>query len=68
MLRAETRAGGAPRWPLGVVGSVTHGVGYRAAAVTGGADVATPGIDGDPQRPFLYGALECNASPEGPSV
>ncbi|WP_326658188.1 4'-phosphopantetheinyl transferase family protein [Streptomyces sp. NBC_00385] len=57
-------AGGAPRWPLGVVGSMTHCVGYRAAAVASSADVATLGIDAEPQRPLPEGVLERIAGPE----
>jgi 4'-phosphopantetheinyl transferase EntD len=43
---------GAPRWPAGVVGSITHCPGYRAAAVARVQDVASIGIDGEPHRPL----------------
>lgn len=39
---------GMPQWPPGVVGSMTHCAGYRAAAVARGRDVLTIGIDAEP--------------------
>lgn len=39
---------GAPQWPTGVVGSMTHCEGYRAAAVALARDVAAIGIDAEP--------------------
>ena len=39
---------GAPQWPVGVVGSMTHCAGYRAAAVARARDVVTIGIDAEP--------------------
>ncbi|MFG2723372.1 4'-phosphopantetheinyl transferase [Streptomyces sp. NPDC048416] len=39
---------GAPRWPTGVVGSMTHCRGYRAAAMAHAADLVTVGIDAEP--------------------
>ena len=41
-------ADGAPRWPAGVVGSMTHCTGYRAAAVARSGDVCALGIDAEP--------------------
>src|SRR5437868_12446432 len=38
---------GAPRWPDGVVGSMTHCDGYRAAAVAKARDIAALGIDAE---------------------
>jgi 4'-phosphopantetheinyl transferase EntD len=38
----------APRWPVGVVGSMTHCAGYRAAAVARSGDLAAVGIDAEP--------------------
>lgn len=38
---------GAPVWPTGVVGSITHCAGYRAAAVAREADLVTIGIDAE---------------------
>jgi 4'-phosphopantetheinyl transferase EntD len=37
-----------PQWPPGVTGSITHCVGYRAAAVARAADVSLLGIDAEP--------------------
>jgi 4'-phosphopantetheinyl transferase EntD len=41
-------ARGAPQWPPGVVGSITHCAGYRACAVARGRDVVTIGLDAEP--------------------
>ncbi|MCM2579586.1 4'-phosphopantetheinyl transferase family protein [Streptomyces meridianus] len=43
---------GAPVWPTGVVGSMTHCVGYRAAAVARASDVTAVGIDAEPNLPL----------------
>ncbi|MFE2288853.1 4'-phosphopantetheinyl transferase [Streptomyces sp. NPDC059443] len=40
--------GGAPRWPEGTVGSMTHCAGYRAAAVAWRRDLLALGIDAEP--------------------
>ncbi|MFR9780593.1 4'-phosphopantetheinyl transferase family protein [Micromonospora sp. MS34] len=37
-----------PVWPAGVVGSITHCAGYRAAAVARATDLAGLGIDAEP--------------------
>jgi 4'-phosphopantetheinyl transferase EntD len=55
---------GAPLWPQGVVGSITHCDGYRAAVVARAADVASLGIDAEPARPLPSGLLEAVARPE----
>lgn len=39
---------GEPRWPAGVVGSITHCEGYRACAIARSTDVVTIGIDAEP--------------------
>jgi 4'-phosphopantetheinyl transferase EntD len=39
---------GVPGWPDGVVGSLTHCPGYRAAAVARASDLASIGIDAEP--------------------
>jgi len=44
--------GGAPVWPDGVVGSITHCAGYRAAAVALTSDIFTVGIDAEPAEPL----------------
>ncbi|MEG3627990.1 4'-phosphopantetheinyl transferase family protein [Streptomyces poriticola] len=49
---------GVPSWPDGVVGSLTHCHGYRAAAVAGREDVMSLGIDAEPHRPLPQGVLE----------
>lgn len=48
---------GAPGWPEGVVGSMTHCAGYRAAAVASGAKVLTIGIDAEPAEPLPSGGV-----------
>ncbi|WP_242909906.1 4'-phosphopantetheinyl transferase family protein [Actinomadura terrae] len=49
---------GAPRWPDGVVGSMTHCDGYRAAAVARAGDVRALGIDAEPHGPLPEGVLD----------
>jgi 4'-phosphopantetheinyl transferase EntD len=49
VLRGER---GAPRWPDGIVGSITHCDGYRAAAAARGRDVLTVGLDAEPDQPL----------------
>jgi 4'-phosphopantetheinyl transferase EntD len=49
---------GAPVWPDGTVGSITHCDGYRAAAVARTADVHTIGIDAEPHEPLPDGVLK----------
>ncbi|MGT2533070.1 4'-phosphopantetheinyl transferase family protein [Streptomyces nojiriensis] len=56
-------ADGVPVWPDGVVGSMTHTWGYRAAAVARAADVARLGIDAEPDRPLRDGVLATIATP-----
>jgi 4'-phosphopantetheinyl transferase EntD len=48
---------GAPGWPDGVVGSITHCDGYRAAAVARSAEIAAIGIDAEPNEPLPGGVL-----------
>ncbi|MFR9800285.1 4'-phosphopantetheinyl transferase family protein [Streptomyces sp. MS06] len=45
-------ADGAPRWPAGTVGSLTHCRGYRAAAVARSRDADGMGIDAEPCAPL----------------
>ncbi|WP_030325680.1 4'-phosphopantetheinyl transferase family protein [Streptomyces sp. NRRL B-3229] len=54
---------GAPRWPAGVVGSMTHCRGYRAAALARRRDVVALGIDAEPAEPLPDGLLEAIALP-----
>ncbi|MFD5914905.1 4'-phosphopantetheinyl transferase [Streptomyces massasporeus] len=49
---------GAPRWPDGVTGSITHCRGYRAAAVARTTDTATLGIDAESHVPLPDGVLK----------
>nr|ASV46820.1 4'-phosphopantetheinyl transferase [uncultured bacterium] len=41
-----------PLWPPGVVGSMTHCAGYRAAALACSRDMLTLGIDAEPHQPL----------------
>ncbi|QFZ22139.1 4'-phosphopantetheinyl transferase family protein [Saccharothrix syringae] len=52
-----------PLWPAGVVGSITHCQGYRAAAVGLVGQVRTIGIDAEPNEPTPDGVLEAIAVP-----
>jgi 4'-phosphopantetheinyl transferase EntD len=49
---------GAPQWPAGLVGSITHCDGYRAAAVARTADVATLGLDAEPNEALPDGVYD----------
>src|SRR5262252_10024330 len=49
---------GEPRWPGGVVGSITHCAGYRACAVSLARDMAAIGIDAEPCPPLDGRALD----------
>jgi 4'-phosphopantetheinyl transferase EntD len=44
--------GGAPRWPDGIVGSISHCAGYAAAAAAREADVRAVGLDAEPDLPL----------------
>lgn len=55
---------GAPRWPDGIVGSMTHCDGYRAAAVASSTGFLGLGIDAEPHRPLPDGVLRLIARPE----
>lgn len=54
-------AGGEPVWPDGVVGSITHCAGYRAAAVAWVDDVRSIGIDAEPHHQLPDGVLDAVA-------
>jgi 4'-phosphopantetheinyl transferase EntD len=60
ILRGEM---GAPRWPPGIVGSITHCAGYRAAAVARDRDVLSAGVDAEPDEGLPAGVLELVALP-----
>jgi 4'-phosphopantetheinyl transferase EntD len=49
---------GAPRWPPGIVGSITHCDGYRAAAVARASAVMSIGLDAEPNAPLPGGVLD----------
>nr|AAK06801.1 putative phosphopantetheinyl transferase SimC8 [Streptomyces antibioticus] len=53
-----------PVWPAGVVGSMTHCEGYRAAAVAREGELAAVGIDAEPHRPLPGDELDVIARPE----
>jgi 4'-phosphopantetheinyl transferase EntD len=48
---------GAPQWPPGTVGSITHCAGYRAAAVARSHDIITLGLDAEPNDVLPDGVL-----------
>jgi 4'-phosphopantetheinyl transferase EntD len=48
---------GEPRWPAGIVGSITHCEGYRACALARSREIATVGIDAEPHAPLPDGLL-----------
>jgi 4'-phosphopantetheinyl transferase EntD len=53
---------GAPQWPAGVVGSITHCDGYRACVVARESDVVTIGIDAEPHGALPHGVLDLVSS------
>jgi 4'-phosphopantetheinyl transferase EntD len=55
---------GAPVWPDGIVGSMTHCQGFRGAAVARAADLASLGIDAEPDEPLPDDVLGTIALPE----
>jgi len=54
---------GAPGWPAGLVGSMTHCDGYGAAALVRAADLASLGIDAEPHKTLPEGVLPAVALP-----
>ena len=55
---------GAPRWPAGIVGSITHCEGYRACAVARSNELSSVGIDAEPNEPLPEGVLGDIALPQ----
>jgi len=55
---------GAPQWPDGVVGSMTHCAGYRACAVALDRDLLTIGLDAEPHDKLPDGVLGAVSSEE----
>ena len=56
-------AHGAPAWPAGVIGSMTHCDAYCAAALARAGDLASLGIDAEPHAPLPDGVLLSVALP-----
>ncbi|MEV5933206.1 4'-phosphopantetheinyl transferase superfamily protein [Streptomyces sp. NPDC052079] len=54
---------GAPIWPEGLVGSMTHCAGYCAAALVRAGDLASIGIDAEVHGPLPEGVLSSVALP-----
>ncbi|MEU7114666.1 4'-phosphopantetheinyl transferase superfamily protein [Streptomyces sp. NPDC046182] len=54
---------GAPLWPEGVVGSMTHCDGYRAAVLAPADALASVGIDAEPHAPLPADVLEAVSLP-----
>ncbi|MEU3604598.1 4'-phosphopantetheinyl transferase superfamily protein [Streptomyces sp. NPDC035033] len=54
---------GAPGWPPGLIGSMTHCAGYRAAALARSGGPASLGIDAEPHGPLPDGVLSHVARP-----
>ncbi|MET8682215.1 4'-phosphopantetheinyl transferase superfamily protein [Streptomyces sp. NPDC004647] len=54
---------GAPQWPEGIVGSMTHCDGYRAAVVARSEATAALGIDAEPDAQLPEGVLDAIALP-----
>jgi 4'-phosphopantetheinyl transferase EntD len=54
--------GGAPTWPAGVLGSMTHCAGYAAAAVGPLPQISAIGIDAEPDAPLPDGVLDVVAT------
>src|SRR5918996_4304293 len=48
----------APRWPVGVVGSMTHCAGYRAAVVARSGELCGVGIDAEPHAALPTDVLD----------
>ncbi|WP_107485252.1 4'-phosphopantetheinyl transferase superfamily protein [Streptomyces sp. MP131-18] len=56
---------GAPQWPEGFIGAMTHCLGYRAAAVARATEMTGIGIDAEPNEPLRDpGVLKLIALPE----
>ncbi|MFI6346681.1 4'-phosphopantetheinyl transferase [Streptomyces sp. NPDC050560] len=54
---------GEPVWPEGIVGSMTHCTGYRAAVLAHGKRIRALGIDAEEHGPVPEGVLEAIALP-----
>ncbi|WP_344669252.1 4'-phosphopantetheinyl transferase family protein [Catenulispora yoronensis] len=56
-------ARGEPKWPRGIVGSITHCAGYRGAVVARSAQIASVGIDAEPNAALPEGVLDAISLP-----
>ncbi|GAA0502792.1 4'-phosphopantetheinyl transferase [Saccharopolyspora subtropica] len=54
---------GAPQWPAGVIGSITHCAGYRAAVAARKDQVHAVGIDAEPHDRLPDGVLDVVSLP-----
>ncbi|MCX4679711.1 4'-phosphopantetheinyl transferase superfamily protein [Streptomyces sp. NBC_01433] len=54
---------GVPLWPEGIIGSLTHCEGYRAAALTRATDALSLGIDAEPHAPLPSGVRDLISLP-----
>ncbi|MFE2519054.1 4'-phosphopantetheinyl transferase family protein [Streptomyces mirabilis] len=54
---------GAPVWPAGLAGSMTHCDGYCAAALVRATDLVSLGIDAEPHGPLPNGVLDVVSLP-----
>ncbi|WP_326719453.1 4'-phosphopantetheinyl transferase superfamily protein [Streptomyces sp. NBC_00243] len=54
---------GAPQWPAGLIGSMTHCDGYSAAALARATDLASLGIDAEPHLALPEGVFQAVALP-----
>ncbi|TDD84437.1 4'-phosphopantetheinyl transferase superfamily protein [Saccharopolyspora karakumensis] len=61
LLRGER---GAPQWPAEAVGSITHCLGYRGAAVARRHEIRSVGIDAEQHEPLPDGVLDVVSRPE----
>ena len=55
---------GEPRWPRGIVGSITHCSGYRGAVLGRTSQIATIGIDAELNAPLPAGVLGAISLPQ----
>jgi 4'-phosphopantetheinyl transferase EntD len=55
-------ARGAPQWPAGIVGSMTHCAGYRGSAVARAEEILTLGVDAEPDDRLPAGVLDAVAA------
>jgi 4'-phosphopantetheinyl transferase EntD len=53
-----------PQWTPGIVGSMTHCIGYRAAAVAHAHQAAALGIDAEPHQPLPEGLSRLIVRPD----